>query len=235
MVPKGEESNRSEMERPGACAEPPLSRASAGRLSLYLRCLESLQTEGDQKVSSGQLGEALGVSDAQVRKDLACLGNLGQPGIGYHARDLIAAIRKALGINRKWNTVLVGVGNLARALLKYSGFQQQGFHILALCDNDPAKVGLRIENLPVYSLEKIADRIRSGEIELGILTVPAEAAQAVADQLVAAGIRGILNFAPIVLKLPPPVSLVTVDLAIQLEQLAFLVQWSAHDRLPITR
>jgi redox-sensing transcriptional repressor len=230
VVPKGEESNRSESERPFASAEPHLSRASAGRLSLYLRCLEALQSEGAQKVSSGQLGESLGVSDAQVRKDLACLGNLGQPGIGYYAADLTAAIRKALGIDRTWNTVLVGVGNLARALLKYSGFQQQGFHILALCDNDPGKVGQTIENLPVYSLEKIAEKIRAAEIELGILSVPAEAAQPVADQLVAAGIRGILNFAPIVLKLPPGVSLVTVDLAIQLEQLAFLVQWSAQER-----
>ncbi len=233
MVPKGEEPHRSDPDRPSV--DPPLSRASAGRLSLYLRCLEALQSEGAQKVSSGQLGESLGVSDAQVRKDLACLGNLGQPGIGYHAADLSAAIREALGINRKWNTVLVGVGNLARALLKYTGFQQQGFQILALCDNDPAKVGQTIEGLPVYSLEKIAERIRSSEIELGILSVPAEAAQAVADQLVEAGIRGILNFAPMVLKLPPRVSLVTVDLAIQLEQLAFLVQWYAYDRSPITR
>ena len=229
-MPKGEEPTRSEPERSLANAEPHLSRASAGRLSLYLRCLEALQSEGAQKVSSSQLGESLGVSDAQVRKDLACLGNLGQPGIGYYANDLVLAIRKALGIDRTWNAVLVGVGNLARALLKYSGFQQQGFHVLALCDSDPAKIGQTIENLPVYSLERIADKIRSAEIELGILTVPAEAAQAVADQLVAAGIRGILNFAPIVLKLPPGVSLVTVDLAIQLEQLAFLVQWSNHDR-----
>ncbi len=230
-MPKGEETEKNEPDhRASASADPPLSRASAGRLSLYLRCLEGLEREGAQKVSSGQLGDALGVSDAQVRKDLACLGNLGQPGIGYSTADLVTAIRKALGLDRDWSAVLVGVGNLARALLKYRGFQQQGFRIVALCDNDPAKVGQPIENLPVTSLDKIAEKIRSANIELGILTVPAEAAQSVADQLVAAGIRGILNFAPTVLKLPPGVSLVTVDLAIQLEQLAFLVQWSAHER-----
>jgi redox-sensing transcriptional repressor len=228
-MPKGEETQNNDSDRASA-ADPPLSRASAGRLSLYLRCLEGLEREGAQKVSSGQLGDALGVSDAQVRKDLACLGNLGQPGIGYSTSDLVPAIREALGINREWNAVLVGVGNLARALLKYRGFQKQGFRIVALCDNDPAKLSQPIENLPVTPLNQIAERIRSADIELGILTVPADAAQAVADQLVAAGIRGILNFAPTVLKVPPGVSLVTVDLAIQLEQLAFMVQWSAHDR-----
>lgn len=228
-MPKGAETQNNDSDR-SSTADPPLSRASAGRLSLYLRCLEGLEREGAQKVSSGQLGDALGVSDAQVRKDLACLGNLGQPGIGYSTSDLVAAIREALGINRDWNAVLVGVGNLARALLKYRGFQQQGFRIVALSDNDPAKISQPIENLPVTPLDKIAERIRTANIELGILTVPADAAQAVADQLVAAGIRGILNFAPTVLKVPPGVSLVTVDLAIQLEQLAFMVQWSAHDR-----
>ena len=229
-MPKGAERCKNETDRPSDGAVPPLSRASAGRLSLYLRCLEGCEREGANKVSSGQLGESLGVSDAQVRKDLACLGNLGQPGIGYSTSDLVAAIRHALGIDREWNAVLVGVGNLARALLKYRGFQQQGFRIVALSDNDPSKIGQTIDNLLVGSMEKLRDTVRAGNVELGILTAPAEAAQAVADQLVAAGIRGILNFAPAVLKLPPGVSLVTVDLAVQLEQLAFLVQWSATDR-----
>ena len=210
--------------------EPPPSRASAGRLSLYLRCLEGFLREGVPTASSGQLGEALAVSDAQVRKDLACLGALGQPGIGYSVTDLIAAIRHALGIDRNWNAVLVGVGNLARALLKYRGFQQQGFRIVALGDSDSAKIGQEIDGIKVHALADLPAAIRGAPIELGILTVPAEAAQAVADQLVAAGIRGILNFAPTVLKLPPGISLVTVDLAVQLEQLAFQVQWSATDR-----
>ncbi len=210
--------------------ELPLSLASARRLSLYLRSLETFRREGAPKVSSGQLGETLGVSDAQVRKDLGSLGNLGHPGIGYSTNELITAIRKALGIDREWKAVMVGVGNLARALIRYRGFQQQGFRLVALCDIDPSKIGEKIEGLTVQPLGELASVVRAAGAELGIVTVPAEAAHAVADQLVSAGVRGILNFAPTVLKLPPGVSLVAVDLAAQLEQLAFLVQWSAGDR-----
>ncbi len=210
--------------------ELPLSLASARRLSLYLRALEIFRREGAQKVSSGQLGEALGVSDAQVRKDLGSLGNLGQPGIGYSTAELITAIRKALGIDREWKAVMVGVGNLARALIRYRGFQQQGFRLAALCDIDPSKIGEKVEGLTVQPLAELSAAVKAAGAELGIVTVPAEAAQSVADQLVAAGVRGILNFAPTVLKLPAGVSLVAVDLAAQLEQLAFLVQWSARDR-----
>ena len=213
-------------ERTTFTAALPLSVASARRLSLYLRCLEALRREGCQKVSSGQVGEALGISDAQVRKDIACLGNLGQPGIGYSTSELIWAIRKALGIDREWRAIVVGVGNLARALLRYHGFQQQGFRLVALCDNDPAKIGEVIDGLTIYALDRLDEAVRESSAELGILTVPAESAQIVADRLVEAGIRGILNFAPTVLRVPSHVSLVIVDLAAQLEQLAFLVQWS---------
>src|SRR5580658_3494242 len=123
----------------GADARPP--RASVGRLSLYLRHLEGLFHEGKQTVSSVQLGEALGVTDTQVRKDLAYLGNLGQPGIGYPTPALIDAIRRVLGIDREWSAALVGVGNLARALLRYRGFTQRGFRIVALFDLETSKVG----------------------------------------------------------------------------------------------
>jgi redox-sensing transcriptional repressor len=199
------------------------SRASVGRLSLYLRRLEGLLRAGSSMVSSGQLGEHLGVTDAQVRKDLAHLGNLGHPGIGYPTQDLIAAIRRVLGINRGWTVALVGVGNLARALLRYQGFQQRGFQIVALFDADPAKVGQRVDDLVIYSTDEIQPVIAATGAELGVLTVPSESAQPVADALVAAGIRGVLNFAPVILRLPPQVSLVSVDLTVQLEQLAFLV------------
>jgi redox-sensing transcriptional repressor len=209
-------------EANGSDARP--SRASVGRLSLYLRHLEGLLREGATTVSSGQLGEALRVTDAQVRKDLAHLGNLGQPGIGYPTSELIGAIRRTLGINRDWAVALVGVGNLARALLRYRGFRQQGFRIVALFDADPAKVGQRLEGIEIHSPEAISTVVPATAAELGLITVPAEAAQIVADALVATGIRGILNFAPVVLRLPSSVSLVAVDLTIQLEQLAFLVQ-----------
>jgi len=209
--------------------EPRLSRATVGRLSLYLRRLESLLREGSKTVSSGHLGEALAVTDAQVRKDLASLGNLGQPGIGYPTQELITAIRRALGIDREWSVALVGVGNLARALLRYRGFTQRGFRIVALFDTDPAKIGQRVDGLVVHALDEMAAVIAATSAELGVLAVPAEAAQAVADTLVTAGVRGVLNFAPVVLRLPAGISLVSVDLTVQLEQLAFLVQMGGSD------
>jgi redox-sensing transcriptional repressor len=204
--------------------EPRLSRASVARFSLYLRHLEGLRCDGAKKVSSGQLGEALGITDAQVRKDLAYLGNLGLPGIGYPVEQLIAALRRKLGIDRAWSVAVVGIGNLARALLRYRGFQQQGFRIVALFDIDAAKVGQQVQGLTIHAPERMAEVVAATGAELGLLTVPSEAAQAVADSLVAAGIRGLLNFAPVVLRLPPRVSLVSVDLAVQMEQLAFLVR-----------
>jgi redox-sensing transcriptional repressor len=204
--------------------ESRLSRAGVQRLSLYLRRLETFLREGSTKVSSSQLGDALGVTDAQVRKDLAYIGSLGHAGIGYPTRELIDAIRRTLGIDRDWKLLVVGVGNLARALLRYRGFQQQGFRIVGLVDADPEKVGQTVDGLTVSSAERLAEVVTATGAELGVLTVPAEAAQGVADALVAAGIRGILNFAPAVVRLPPGVSLVSVDLTVQLEQLAFLVQ-----------
>lgn len=209
--------------------ESRLPRASVGRLSLYLRRLEELLREGAAKVSSGQLGEALGVTAAQVRKDLAYLGSLGRSGIGYQTAELIRVIRRALGVDRDWAVAVVGVGNLARALLRYRGFQQRCFRFVALFDADPAKVGQVVEGLEVQPSERIASVVAATGAELGLLAVPSEAAQATADALVAAGVRGILNFAPAVLRLPPGVSLVSVDLTVQLEQLAFLVQLGDTD------
>src|SRR5260370_1010117 len=134
---------RSKREVPHAAAgcEPRLSRASVGRFSLYLRHLEQFHRAGMQTVSSGQLGEALGITGDQVRKDLAYLGSLGHPGIGYAAQDLISALRRKLGINREWKVAVVGIGNLARALLRYRGFKEQGFRIVALFDADRSKIG----------------------------------------------------------------------------------------------
>jgi redox-sensing transcriptional repressor len=207
------------------------SRASVGRLSLYLRGLDLFLRQGRAKVSSVQLGEAVGVTDAQVRKDLAYLGNIGHPGIGYPTEELMAAIRRTLGIDRTWAVALAGVGNLARALLRYRGFQQQGFRIVALFDADPSKVGQKLEGLEIHAMASLGSVISLVGADLAILTVPAEAAQEVADALAAAGVKGLLNFAPTVLRVPPGISLVSVDLAVQLEQLAFLVQMSEASRL----
>jgi redox-sensing transcriptional repressor len=199
------------------------SRAAIGRFSLYLRHLAQFARDGMQTVASGRLAKALGLTAAQVRKDLAFLGSLGHRGVGYPIDELNAALRKRLGIDRTWKVAVVGVGNLARALLRYRGFAQQGFRIVALFDADPAQIGRKLEGLEVHAAQTMSRVIAQTGAELALLTVPAEAAQAVADDLVAAGIRGILNFAPVVLRLPAQVSLVAVDLAIQLEQLTFLV------------
>ena len=200
-----------------------LSRATAQRLSQYLRCLGGPDRAAGT-VSSLDLARSVGVSAAQVRRDLAALGHLGQRGVGYDPAGLATAIRRTLGIDRTWRAVIVGVGNLARALLRYRGFRDQGFEIVGLFDADPAKIGQSLDGLVVEDVTAVPARVAELRAELGVLTTPSESTQAVADALVAAGVRGLLNFAPVLLRTPPTVQSVTVDLAIQLEQLAFMVQ-----------
>ena len=200
-------------------------KAVVGRVSLYLRQLESFQRQGQTTISSSQLGAALAIKNAQVRKDLAFFGQFGYPGIGYRIEELIAALRRILGIDRDWPLALVGLGNLGRALLKYRGFRSRGFHIVALFDNDPKKIGQIHDGLTVEPIDDAAARRRpQRRSSLAILCVPAEAAQRVADQMVACGILGILNFAPVPLNVPPTVNVVAVDLSVQLEHLAYKVQ-----------
>lgn len=198
-------------------------KAVVNRLSLYLRELERLVRDGHATTSSTQLGQVLGFTDAQVRKDLAYFGHFGYPGIGYRCDELIVAIRRILGTDQTWTVALVGAGNLGRALLGYRGFQQRGFHFVAAFDIDPTKVGSQIEGLPVQHLDRLPQVTQANRIRLGMIAVPAVAAQSVADRLLAAGVEGILNFAPVTLNLPASVSHAGVDLAIELEQLAFSV------------
>jgi redox-sensing transcriptional repressor len=193
------------------------------RLSLYLRELQQLVRQGRATISSSQLGKLLGVTDAQVRKDLAYFGHFGHPGIGYRCDELIAEIRRILGTDREWVVTMVGVGNMGRALLRYKGFAAQGFRIVAAFDLDSRIVGTRIEGIPVYDPRQLAQVVRLQHIQLGMITVPAAHAQEVADQLVAAGVVGIVNFAPVTLSLPKEIGLVGVDLTTELEQLAFSV------------
>lgn len=201
----------------------PIPKAVVSRLSLYLRELQHLVRTGRDTTSSNQLGQVLGFTDAQVRKDLAYFGHFGYPGIGYRCDELIEAIRRILGTNQQWSVAIVGVGNLGRALLGYRGFQQQSFRIVAAFDVDPAKIGAEIDSVPVYALDRLSEIIKLHKIRLGIIAVPAAAAQTVADQLVEAGIQGVMNFAPVTITLPETVSLVGVDLAIELERLSFAV------------
>jgi redox-sensing transcriptional repressor len=199
-------------------------KAVVGRVSLYLRQLEAFQRQGHATISSSQLGAALSIKNAQVRKDLAFFGQFGYPGIGYRIEELIGALRHILGIDRDWPLALVGLGNLGRALLKYRGFRSRGFHIVALFENDPQKIGEVHDGLTVEPIEALPRTVLAQNISLAILSVPADAAQRVADQMVACGIKAILNFAPIPLAVPPDVNVVAVDLSIQLEHLAYKVQ-----------
>jgi redox-sensing transcriptional repressor len=208
-------------------SSPAIPKAAAGRLSLYLRYLESLLGRGVTTTSSQQLADGLGVTAAQVRKDLGYFGQFGYPGVGYRIDQLTAAIRGILGTDRTWKVAIVGIGNLGSALVQYRGFERQGFRICALFDNHPKVIGKRFGTLEVRSVAQVERVVREGGIELGIIAVPAERAQEVADLLVAAGIRGIFNFAPTVLDLPPGVGYVSIDLAVELEQLSFIVTQSA--------
>jgi redox-sensing transcriptional repressor len=191
------------------------------RLSFYLRQLETFQRVEKQTISSKQLGEALGYTDAQVRKDLAYFGQFGHPGIGYKVEELIGQLRKILGTDKVWNVLLVGAGNLGRALIAYRGFLRKGFRLAAIFDADPNKVGHAFGELTIDSIDRMPEIVARENIKVAIMSVPAEAAQRVADALVAAGVRGILNFAPVSVTVPADVSVQGVDLAVQLEQLSF--------------
>jgi redox-sensing transcriptional repressor len=199
-------------------------KAVIGRVSLYLRQLESFQRQGHDTVSSSQLGSSLSINDAQVRKDLAFFGQFGYPGIGYRIEELISTLRHILGIDRDWPLALVGMGNLGRALLNYRGFRNRGFHIVALFDNDPGKVGINHDGMTVEPIESFRKITAARGISLAVLSVPAESAQRVADLMVSCGILGILSFAPVPLNVPPSVNVVGVDLSVQLEHLAYKVQ-----------
>jgi redox-sensing transcriptional repressor len=201
------------------------------RLSFYLRQLESFRRMDRHTISSKQLGEALGYTDAQVRKDLAYFGQFGHPGIGYRVEDLIYQLKKILGTDKVWNVLLVGAGNLGRALLAYKGFVRKGFKMMAIFDTDSSKVGKKIGDLPIRSDQDIAAVVAEFQIRVAMLAVPVEAAQGVADQLVAAGIKGILNFAPIALNVPADVVVQSVDLALQLEQLSFRMSLGESSQL----
>ncbi len=191
------------------------------RISFYLRQLESLQQTAHETVSSKQLGKALGYTDAQVRKDLTYFGQFGHPGVGYRVEELIHRLKKILGTDRVWPVILIGAGNLGRALMSYKGFLRKGFSLAAVFDADPAKVGCRFGELEILPMNKLQDCVHELQVRMAIIAVTPEAAQDVVDLLAKAGVRGVLNFSPSNLKSPPDVFVQSVDLALQLEQLSF--------------
>jgi redox-sensing transcriptional repressor len=207
----------------GSGADGTVPKAVVNRLSLYLRAIQYLLAEGKETVSSTQLGSRLGLTDAQVRKDLAYFGQFGYPGIGYRCDDLVREIKRIVGTDRTWNVCLVGLGNLGSALISHRGFAQQGFSLVAAFEVAAGKIGRKVGGVLVYDFADLARVVAEKEIKLGIVAVPANAAQSVADALVEAGVEGVLNFAPVTISVPENVSKVAVDLAIELEKLTFAV------------
>ncbi|MBP9900476.1 MAG: redox-sensing transcriptional repressor Rex [Verrucomicrobiota bacterium] len=203
---------------------PVIPRKTIYRLSIYLRCLARLRENSIVTVSSEALAKAAGVKSTQLRKDLAYFGTFGTRGLGYDVGELSRMIADELGTSRLQPVILVGVGNLGLALLSYRGFEKEGFEIVGAFDVEPQRPRGKKIQVTVFGLDKVPAFIREHRVRMAILTVPAEAAQAVANQLIACGVMGILNFSPIVLHVPEEVMVNNVNLAIELENLSYFIQ-----------
>ena len=203
---------------------PEIPRKTIYRLSIYLRCLARLRDNGIGTVSSEALAKAAGVKSTQLRKDLACFGTFGTRGLGYDVAELSNKIADELGTSRLQPVILVGAGHLGLALLSYRGFEKEGFEIVAAFDAEPARKREKEIKQPIYGMDELASFVKNQNVKMAILTVPAAAAQEVANRLVRAGITGILNFSPIVLSVPEKLMVNNVNLAIELENLSYFTQ-----------
>lgn len=202
-----------------------IPEATITRLSIYSRYLVRLDRRGITTVSSGEIAEGVGVSPAQVRKDLAYFGEFGTRGVGYNVKDLMHYTMKILNLTHPWPLVLAGAGNLGTALCTYRNFRERGFTIVGVFDNDLTKIGKKIEDLTVQPLEEMPEVIKQKGIRIGIIAVPPRAAQEVADLMVQSKLQAILNFAPIALNVPEDVLVRNVDLSVALEVLTFNLKY----------
>jgi len=198
-----------------------IADSTVRRLSLYLRFLEDFEHRGHATVSSESLATRGGTTSAQVRKDLSFFGSFGKRGLGYPVADLAGKLRDILGLNRRYRLAVVGAGKIGSALVRYRGFRQRGFDIVVMFDSDPAKVGGEVEGMPVRDAERIEDYLTADPVDMGVIVVPGDQAQRVADRLVGCGVKAILNFAPAPLAVPDDVALKNVNLALELEALSF--------------
>ena len=204
-----------------------IPEATLGRLPVYLRALIEMAEDGAATTSSEHLAEAAGVNSAKVRKDLSYLGSYGTRGVGYDVAYLIHQVRRELGLTQHWPVIIAGAGNLGHALANYKGFLERGFRIAALVDVLPGPVGKKIGSLTVEHLDDLPAIVRREDVAIGVICTPAGAAQEVADRMVDAGVRSILNFAPAVITVREDVSVRKVDLAIELQILAYYEQRKA--------
>lgn len=207
--------------------ERSIPEATVARLPVYLRALVDMAETGAATVNSDDLAEAAGVNSAKVRKDLSYLGSYGTRGVGYDVAYLIHQIRRELGLTQHWSIVIAGIGNLGQALANYKGFGERGFRVAGLVDADPAKVGQQVGGLEIQPVSALPGLVKTHDVAIGVIATPATAVQEIADRMVQAGIHSILNFAPAVISVPPGVSVRKVDLAIELQILAFYEQRKA--------
>jgi redox-sensing transcriptional repressor len=205
-------------------SRPEIPRKTIYRLSVYLRCLARLKDNNIQTVSSEALAKVAGVKPTQLRKDLAYFGQFGTRGLGYDVGELSKMISDELGTTSLQPVILVGVGNLGLALLSYRGFEKEGFEIIAAFDAEPKRPRDKRISQPILEMEELPKFVEKNEVKMAIVTVPAAAAQTVANQLVQAGVMGILNFSPIVLTVPEEVMVNNVNVAIELENLSYFIQ-----------
>lgn len=204
--------------------ERKIAESTIYRLSRYYRTLEHMLEMGKETVSSDELAEADGITSAQVRKDLSFFGSFGKRGLGYDTRLLRHQIAEILGLTRSWNLGVVGAGNIGRALCDYQEFKKQNFIVKALFDADPEKIGTEYHGVKIYDYREMKDWIQKLGIEIGVIAVPAERAQEVADALVNAGIKAILNFAPRSIKTPAEVKVRYENMAIEVESLTYFLR-----------
>jgi len=192
-----------------------------GRLPIYLRALQRLTEQGIYNTSSQELGEMIGISAAQIRKDISQFGEFGKQGTGYSIPYLIDRLQSIMKVDRVWDVIVVGMGDIGHALARYNGFVNRGFKVTMLFDNDPDKLGEKVNELEIFSMDVMVEKIKQNKIKVAMLTVPASAAQAVAEQLVKAGVRAILNYAPIHLNVPPEVRVQHIDPATHLQRMTY--------------
>ena len=194
-----------------------------GRLPVYLRALQRMTDKGLKTTSSQELGDNVGISAAQIRKDISQFGEFGKQGTGYSIPFLMDKLKGILKVDRMWDVVLVGAGDMGRALAHYQGFSNRGFRIVCVFDNDPKKIGQKVGEFTISDAANMVKEIRAGGIKVAMLTTPASAAQDVADKLIEAGIRGILNYAPIHLVVPEGVRVQHIDPALHLQRMTYYI------------
>ena len=204
-------------------SQPRISDSTVRRLSVYLRLLRELEREEREIVSSKELATRSGTTPAQVRKDLSLFGSFGKRGRGYTVPTLVSTLERILGLERRWRVVLVGVGRIGSALLGYRDLEDRGFDVVAALDVDPGKVGDRVDDHRIEPMDRLEEIVDDRDVEMGIVAVPPDAAQEVADRLAEAGVRALLNFAPVKLDLGGDVVVRSMDVALEMEGLSFVL------------